>query len=506
MKKLLAILLTVVLSVATLTCLTACDPTNQTGGKTLTVWGPTEQQETLKTMVASFKEANPDLKDVTINVGVCSEGDAHANVSKDPSAAADVYAFANDQIVNLVRVGALAEVAGIYKDEIIANNGEGAVKAGQFDGKQYAYPYSADNGYFMYYDKSVITEEEAGSLEKIIAKCEQEKKTIGWPLDDSWYVAGWFFTFGGNYSVEYNEDGSEKSVVCTFNDTVNGIKAAKGMAKLASSTAFAGAGTSNDTITTGIGDTMAVAITGTWNAEAIEGKLGDNYGVAKLPTVTVDGETKQLSSFAGYKLYGVNPHSKDLATAHKLAAYLSSEEMQLLRFKNHKIGPSNTKAAANAEVQANPALAALSAQNAYAVAQTAVPANFWDPVKAFGVAIIGGLAEAEYQEKLNDMVKLIVPKAVLDFPYLVGGINGWNKDETPRKEAQKFTTTDPDKKIWTLEYTFVEPVEVKAILVDTNGNGSWPEGNTPNAVIAEAGTYVLTFDVDTGVTTAEKKA
>lgn len=481
--------------------------------KTLTLWGPTEQQDTLRTMADKFLEENPDL-DIKIEIGVCSEGDAHANVSKDPSAAADVYAFANDQIVNLVRVGGLAEIGGSYKTAIEQNNGEGAVKAGQFNGKQYGYPYSADNGYFLYYDKSVITDEDAGTLEAILQKCETNNKTIGWAIDDSWYVAGWFFTFGGSYNVVYNDDGTEKSVTCTFNDSVNGIKAAKAMAKLANSTAFAGAGTSNDTITAGIGTTMAAAVTGTWNAEAIQAKLGDNYGVAKLPTVTVDGDTKQLSSFAGYKLYGVNPHADTkgvLTEAHMLAAYLSGEAMQQLRFENHKIGPSNTKVAASEAVQANKALAALSAQNAFAVAQTAVPANFWDPVKAFGLAIMDGLAETEYQAKLDTMVGQIVPKTVLDYCYLVGTINSWNKDEDPRVEAQKFTTTDPDKKVWTLEYTFENVTadakpEVKAVLVDTNGNASWPEGNTPNAVIEESGTYTITFNVETGELTAVKKA
>lgn len=485
--------------------------------KTLTLWGPTEQQDTLRTMADKFLEENPDL-DIKIEIGVCSEGDAHANVSKDPSAAADVYAFANDQIVNLVRVGGLAEIGGSYKTAIEQNNGEGAVKAGQFNGKQYGYPYSADNGYFLYYDKSVITDEDAGTLEAILQKCETNNKTIGWAIDDSWYVAGWFFTFGGSYNVVYNDDGTEKTVTCTFNDSVNGIKAAKAMAKLANSTAFAGAGTSNDTITAGIGTTMAAAVTGTWNAEAIQAKLGDNYGVAKLPTVTVDGDTKQLSSFAGYKLYGVNPHADTkgvLTEAHMLAAYLSGEAMQQLRFENHKIGPSNTKVAASEAVQANKALAALSAQNAFAVAQTAVPANFWDPVKAFGLAIMDGLAETEYQAKLDTMVGQIVPKIVFDDAsaevYLIGNaVNNWGPDAS---KLVKFTKSD-DGKTWTLEHTFTAlpknekdedvSIAVKAIKFDKNGTEKWSDAD--NTILEEVGTYTFTYNMETDTLTAVKKA
>ena len=376
------------------------------GTYSLTLWGPNEQQATLQEMVNRFKQKYSG-NTYNITIGVCGEGDAYANVSKDPFAAADVYAYANDQIVNLVNCGGLAQVGGDYAKGVRENNVASAVEAATFKDRIYGYPYAADNGYFLYYDKSVVTEEQAATLEGIIAACETANKKIAWSIDDAWYVAGWLFAFGGEYEVEYNTDGSEKSVDCNFN-TSAGIKASKAMSKLTSSTAFAGKGTNNDTISAGFGDgSVAVAVTGTWMAEAIESALGENYGVCKLPTVTVDGETKQLSSFAGCKLYGVNAASANLAEAHRLAEFLASEEMQQLRFTNHKIGPSNKVVAESDAVKANAALAALANQNKYAVAQQAVPANFWDPVKAYGIAIIDGLAESEYQAKLDAMTALV---------------------------------------------------------------------------------------------------
>lgn len=495
-KRIISLLACGVIAAAGIAGAAGCD----NGGKSnkLTVWGPTEQQATLKTMVEEFKKANPDVT-ATIDVGVCSEGDANANVSKDPSAAADVYAFANDQIVNLVRAGGLAEIRGSYKTDIEANNGAGAVKAGQVNGKQYGYPYAADNGYFLYYDKSVVTDEQATTLEGIMAALESHGKKIGWALDDSWYVAGWFFTYGGSYQVEYNDDGTEKSVLCTFATEGVGVKTAKALNKLVSSPVFAGKQTNNDTISSGIGTTLGAAVTGTWMAESIESKLGSDYGVAKLPTVTVDGETKQLSSFAGYKLYGVNPHSKDLTTAHKLAAFLSGEEMQEMRFKNHKIGPSNNNVAASDDVKANAALAALAEQNKYAVAQTAVPENFWDPVKNFGIAVIDGLTEAEYQTELNKMIALITPAAKVVSCHLVGTINGWKPEDRP--DNLKFTTEDG--KIWTLEYTFDKAEQVKVVQLKSDGNTKW--SGADNTEITEAGTYVLTYDIDADKLTAVKK-
>ncbi len=502
-KRIISLLACGVIAAAGIAGAAGCD---NGGGKSnkLTVWGPNEQQATLKTMVAEFKKANPDVK-ATIDVGVCAEGDANANVSKDPSAAADVYAFANDQIINLVRVGALAEIGGSFKTDIEANNGEGAVKAGQVNGKQYGYPYAADNGYFLYYDKSVITDEQATTLEGIMAACEKSNMRVGWSLDIPWYVAGWFFTFGGSYQVEYNDDGTEKSVVCTFANKGIGDKTAKALSKFVTSPAFGGAaglGTNDGTITSGIGETLAAAVSGTWNAEAIEAKLGSDYGVAKLPTVTVDGETKQLSSFAGYKLYGVNPHSKDLTTAHKLAAFLSGEQMQQLRFENHKIGPSNNNVAASEAVKENAALAALSEQSKFAIPQTAVPENFWEPLKGFSVAVINGLEEDKFQEELDKMIALITPAAKLEACYLVGTINGWNIDKF--EDARKFTSEDG--KIWTIEYTFEtvdDKTAVKAIQLKSDGKVTWSKAE--NFTIKEAGTYVFTYDLDADTLTAVKK-
>ena len=42
---------------------------------------------------------------------------------------------------------------------------------------------------------------------------------------------------------------------------------------------------------------------GSWDATAVREALGDNMGVAALPTYTLDGEEKQMYSYAGPKLW-----------------------------------------------------------------------------------------------------------------------------------------------------------------------------------------------------------
>lgn len=388
----------------------------------LTIWGSAAQEQTFKDMAEEFKKANPDKK-YKIKVGISEEDMAYSNVSKDPSAAADVYCYSNDQLVPLLRVGALARIGGTKLDNIKAENSEesvisGSIAYGTADEKVYGYPYASDNGCFMFYDKSVVSETDVTSLEKIIEKCESNNnnKKIAWAIDVPWYTAGWFFAFGCDYSVvyDYNANYKETEIDISLNNE-GGINACKAIAKLTSSKSFAGLGTSNATIVTGFSThSTAVAVSGTWNAKQIKSILGDNYGVCKLPTVNVNGTPQQLSSFKGYKLFGVNPHSKNIAEAHNLAAFLSGEAMQKVRFEKHTVGPTNIAAANASSIKDDETFLALNAQNVFAKDQTSVPTNFWEPLKSVGMQIFdelvteeGGDGKLSYAEKLSAVEKQI---------------------------------------------------------------------------------------------------
>ena len=111
MKKILAIVLSLVMIISVFAgCGATPSPPPTTGAPTteapketvtLKVWGAQEDQAMLATMVEEFKTANPD-KNYIITFGVVSEADAKTKVLEDPAAAADVFAFSNDQIKDFV--------------------------------------------------------------------------------------------------------------------------------------------------------------------------------------------------------------------------------------------------------------------------------------------------------------------------------------------------------------------------------------------------------------------
>ena len=87
------------------------------------------------------------------------------------------------------------------------SNDAGSVNAASVAGKIYAYPLTSDNGYYMYYDTSIISEKHAESLEAIIAACEANNVKFRYALENAWYTASFFFATGCTSVWTMNEKG-----------------------------------------------------------------------------------------------------------------------------------------------------------------------------------------------------------------------------------------------------------------------------------------------------------
>ena len=370
---------------------------------TLVMWGAEEDQVMLGEMIESFKTFYADKAVFDISLGVQSESTAKDTVLTDVEAAADVFAFADDQLNELVNAGALQPVS-INTDAIIEANGgveAGSVKAAMKEDTLYAYPMTADNGYFMFYDKSVFTEEDVKSLDKMMEVASAAGKKITVDYSSGWYLYSFFQ--GAGLTLGLNEDGVTN--FCTWNATdgkYTGAQVAEAMLAIANNPGFVSLGDAE--FVTGVTDgTIAAGINGTWNAATAEAAWGENYAAVKLPTYTVAGEQVQMSSFAGYKLVGVNAYSEYAGWAMLLAEWITNYENQVKRFEQRGLGPSNIEAAASDEVQSSPAIAALAAQSVYATVQR-VGNNFWDPASAYGAIVAAGNPDGTDLQELVDLL------------------------------------------------------------------------------------------------------
>ncbi|GHU68628.1 ABC transporter substrate-binding protein [Clostridia bacterium] len=369
MRKLLALFLTALLVLGAVPALADT--------VTLKVWGSQENQAVLGVLINEFKAANTDTT-WDISLGVVGEPDAKSRYLEDPAAAADVFSFANDQLMDLVNADALYEVT-VNLDAITAANTAGSVESGTLGEYLYGYPFNADNGYFLYYDKSVFTDEDIKTLDTLLAAANKAGKKVFMDVSNGWYISSFFLGAGGTLGLD--ENGKQ---TCDFNNEA-GIAAGEAIRAFCADPAFL---TGEDSVLVGgMGGSIAAGVSGTWNAASIQEKLGDNYAAAPLPTFTCGGEQVHMASFIGTKLIGVNTQTAHPLEAMKLAEYLTNESSQLKFFTERALGPTNINVVANPAVQENEALAALAAQSAYGVSQKHVLSNYWSPAEAFGTAM-----------------------------------------------------------------------------------------------------------------------
>ena len=373
MKKILSLVLAVVL-VLTLSCAALAE--GYSGD--LKVWVADAAVDFTNQQVEAFKAANPDFADMTVTVEAVGEGDAAGKVITDVDAAADIFGFAQDQLARIVAAGAIEIVEPTNGEAVKAENDAGAVAAVTMGDELYAYPLTSDNGYFLYYDKSVVTD--PSTLEGILADCEAAGKSFYMEINSGWYQTAFFF--GAGCTLTYDSDNEGNLTACNVDyASENGLKALKSMIMLANSPAFVnGSSISNAT-------NVAAIVDGTWDSEAAKELFGDNYAAAKLPTV--DGY--QMSGFGGFKMLGVKPQEDEakLAACDALAAWLSSGDVQLARYEALGWGPSNLAAQQSDAVKADVALSALADQLQYTIPQGQYPGDYWSLATGLGDNIIG---------------------------------------------------------------------------------------------------------------------
>lgn len=448
----------------------------------------TEQQ------IDAFEEANPGIV-INATVEGVTESNSATNMITDVASGADLFCFAQDQLIRLVEAGALTKLGAAASDIVTNANDATSLKAATVGSDIYCYPLTSDNGYFMYYDKSVVQESSIDDLAAIVADCEAAGRTICMETDTSaWYLASFFFATGCHSDWTMNEDGTFAAVDDDW-DSPNGLIALKGMQQMVKSSMYV---SSSDGAQFAAAVPAGVVVTGTWGASAAKEALGDNYAVADLPSFTVDGTTYHMGSYSGCKLMGVKPQDDAVKTAvlHKLAQYLTSAECQLQRYELVGWGPSNLEAQQSDEVQADPALAALAAQNEFATPQGQIHGSWWDIAKLLGNVAEDSTTDEELQAGLDSYKASIdelfaIDEATANAFTLIGSFGGYNWD------TDVAMTEDPAG-TWTATVDFKAGDEFKVrqgLGWDVNFGVDGVLGGD-NIVIDADGTYLVTLVYD----------
>lgn len=360
---------------------------------TITVWSPQEDQDTgwLSQQCEAFAAEHPNW-DITFEYGVCAEGDAKATVTTDVEGSADVYMLANDNIPDLVAANALAELGGSYLDYVTGTNSESIVASVTYNDAVVAFPFTS-NTWFMYYDKSVFSEEDIQSFDTML-----EKGKVSFPLNNSWYIQAFYVANG----CTLFGDGTDAAAGIDFSGD-KAVAVTDYLVDLEANPNFI-----NDKDGSGIaglrdGSVNAI-FSGTWDAEAVKEALGDNMGVAALPKVNIGGTEGQMKSFMGSKAIGVNPNAENMQVAMSLAAYLAGEEAQTAHYEMRNILPTNTNISIPDDEIATAVTKVMTDTSIMQPLVTEM-GNYWSPAENMGNAIISGEVThdnaAERTEEMN---------------------------------------------------------------------------------------------------------
>ena len=153
--------------------LTGCEKEKETDSEAaenptveLVVWGAEEDTELMNQIIQSFQTKYQGEAEFQISFQVQGESQCKDALIGGLEDGADVFTFADDQLNALAAAGALDPIENA--EEIIGRNLSSAVEAATINERLYAYPLTADNGYFLFYNKQYITEEQAKTLDGIL--------------------------------------------------------------------------------------------------------------------------------------------------------------------------------------------------------------------------------------------------------------------------------------------------------------------------------------------------
>ena len=342
-------------------------------------WVPTEE--------AAFAQQYPQYTITWTNKNI-NEGDAGAQITKDPSSAPNVYMFSNDQLGALIQAKAIGALNDSATAQVNQQNSALMIQSITNNGSLYGVPYTA-NTWFMYYDKSKVAD--PSNLDTIL-----QSATVNFSLENSWYFPAFYVGAG---MTLYGSDGTDESAGIQLGSNATDVTTY--LVNLVANKNFVPNTNIKPTAAGSANFSADVVFDGAWDANLAKQAYGDNYAAAQPPTFTLNGQAVQMKAFAGSKAIGWNPSAGDSLTqqaAQAFAAFLGSTSSQQVMYTDLNQIPSDKTLASDPTISADPVFTAQNdtIANASILQPTnaSMNNNFWAPGNTFGYALVSGQVTA----------------------------------------------------------------------------------------------------------------
>ncbi|KIL36466.1 ABC transporter substrate-binding protein [Cohnella kolymensis] len=276
------------------------------------------------------------------------------------------------------------------------------------DGQLYGLPLVTET-YAMFYNKKLLPEapKTIADLEKIAQeRTNAKKQEYGFLFEATNFYFAWSL-LGGNGGYIFKQDDQGKYDI---NDIgLNKEGTVKG-AKLIQSwfdKGYLPKGINGDIVGGLFGEgKVGAVINGPWAINDYKKTLGDDLGIAPLPTLE-DGA--HPTSFIGVKGWMLSKFSKHPEWAADLAAFITNEQNAMAFFKGTGEVPPVKNVLNNPDLTNDPLVAGFSAQIQYGQPFPTVPEldHVWDPMANALTFVMEG---KDVQTSLDDAVRMIQDK------------------------------------------------------------------------------------------------
>ncbi len=133
----------------------------------LKVWSPETELDITKEFCEKFDENHPEYE-IEFTYEAVENADSITQLKNDPEVAADVFVYPTGGVPEMIEAGLIYPIT-VNETEVKNSYGENAIKSCSADGVLYGIPQTP-NAFFMYYNKSMYSEDDVKSLEVMLDK------------------------------------------------------------------------------------------------------------------------------------------------------------------------------------------------------------------------------------------------------------------------------------------------------------------------------------------------
>lgn len=314
----------------------------------LLIWVGAESEEfytgKMTEYIEAYNAAHEEEFPFEVSVQGVDTGSAAATFLDDTEAGADIFTVAHDNLGKLI-AGSSA-IAPVTNTALLAQinemNSESFLNVikGSVDGTEYTFgvPYVAQS-LILYYNTEYITEEQAQTWEGILeAATAAEKQALSLTGTDGYNNS--FIMLATEYpshatTLELYTDGIQENCFLTGDDTVAKYKFGQYL--------FTHEYGAKEPTDSGweieLKDEISISVIGgAWHYSAAQAALGENLGIATLPTFTISEEQQygtavagtvfKSGTFADTKMFVMKKNSEKAEYLEDILLYLTSIDVQ----------------------------------------------------------------------------------------------------------------------------------------------------------------------------------